>query len=243
MSTAVKYYDSTMSGAPSLSGTAGALVGVLDACLVDGFGSVTVDSLTVASNVATATISGGHQFAMIGNTGPVITIAGANPSGRQDPVGEFTATLGMTQGESRTSIQRNTRPESHLKPLKPSPPAPVRAPTLEPGDASVPTSLQRPSEFHPTSIGFPNESGEMLCLAPSWPRLVARGFLDESHARLHRQSESVSSRPDKAGCSAHPKRNENTLEQKRILQPRMFRSRDRSLPNDGGKTLPGRRYT
>jgi hypothetical protein len=81
MSTAVKYYDSTMSGAPSLSGTAGALVGVLDACLVDGFGSVTVDSLTVASNVATATISSGHQFAMVGNTGPVITIAGANPSG------------------------------------------------------------------------------------------------------------------------------------------------------------------
>lgn len=81
MSASVKYYNSTMSGAPSLSGTAGALIGVLDACLVNGFGSVTVDSLVVASNVATATVSAGHQFAMVGNTGPVIRIAGASPSG------------------------------------------------------------------------------------------------------------------------------------------------------------------
>jgi len=81
MPNSVKYFDSTMSGAPSLSGTAGALIGVLDACLVDGFGSVTVDSLVVASNVVTATVSAGHQFAMVGNTGPVIRIAGATPSG------------------------------------------------------------------------------------------------------------------------------------------------------------------
>jgi len=81
MPNSVKYFDSTMSGAPSLSGTAGALIGVLDACLVDGFGSVTVDSLVVASNVVTATVSAGHQFAMVGNTGPVIRIAGASPSG------------------------------------------------------------------------------------------------------------------------------------------------------------------
>lgn len=81
MSTAVRYYDSTMSGAPALSGTAGALIGVLDGCLVDGFGSITVDSLVVASNVATATVSAGHQFAMVGNTGPVIRFAGSSPSG------------------------------------------------------------------------------------------------------------------------------------------------------------------
>ena len=79
--TSVKYFDSTMSGAPSLSGTAGALISVLDACLINGFGSVTLDSLVVAGNVATGTISTGHNFAMVGNTGPVITIAGATPSG------------------------------------------------------------------------------------------------------------------------------------------------------------------
>ena len=81
MPNSVRYYESTMSGAPALSGTAGALIGVLDACLVDGFGSVTVDTLAVASNVATATVSAGHQFAMVGNTGPVLRIAGASPAG------------------------------------------------------------------------------------------------------------------------------------------------------------------
>lgn len=70
-----------MFGAPSLSGTAGALIGILTACLVDGFGSVTLTSLEVESNVATATVSGGHGLEMIGDVGPVITIAGATPSG------------------------------------------------------------------------------------------------------------------------------------------------------------------
>lgn len=79
--TTVKYFASTMTGAPSLSGTAGALVGLLTACLVDGFGSVTLTSLEVESNVATATVSGGHGLEMIGDVGPVITIAGATPSG------------------------------------------------------------------------------------------------------------------------------------------------------------------
>jgi len=81
MSTAVKYFDSTMSGAPTLSNVAGSLIDVLDACLVNGFGSVTLDSLVIADNVATGTISTGHNLAMIGNTGPVIRIEGATPGG------------------------------------------------------------------------------------------------------------------------------------------------------------------
>lgn len=79
--TTVKYFDSTMSGAPSLGNTAGALIGVLDACLVNGFGSVTLDSLVVASDVATGSISTGHNLAMVGDTGPVIKIEGATPAG------------------------------------------------------------------------------------------------------------------------------------------------------------------
>ena len=77
----VKYFDSTMSGAPALSGTAGTLIGVLDACLINGFGTVTLNSLVVSNNVATATVNAGHQLTMIGTIGPVITIAGATPSG------------------------------------------------------------------------------------------------------------------------------------------------------------------
>lgn len=79
--TTVVYFDSTMTGAPSLPRTAGAGIGVLDACLVDGFGGVTLDSLSVTDNVATGTYSMGHGFTMQGLTGPVILIAGASPSG------------------------------------------------------------------------------------------------------------------------------------------------------------------
>lgn len=80
--TSVRYYDSTMAGAPALSGTVGALIGVLDACLVNGFGTVTLNSLVVAGNVATGTVNAGHGFAMIGGAvGPVIAIAGATPAG------------------------------------------------------------------------------------------------------------------------------------------------------------------
>ena len=79
--TTVKFFTSDMSGASSLPGTAGTLIGVLDACLVDGFGSVTLNSLVIAANVATATVSTGHNFALLGNTGPVIEISGATPAG------------------------------------------------------------------------------------------------------------------------------------------------------------------
>ena len=79
--TSVRYFDSTMSGAPALSGTAGALISVLDACLTNGFGTVTLASLVVSSNIATGTVSAGHGFSMIGGAvGSVITIAGATPS-------------------------------------------------------------------------------------------------------------------------------------------------------------------
>ena len=78
--TDVRTYDSTMSGAPVVSGTAGTLVALLDALGTDGFGSVTLTSLVVYNEVATAT-KNGHGFALIGGTTyPVIRIAGADVS-------------------------------------------------------------------------------------------------------------------------------------------------------------------
>lgn len=77
MPTSVKYFNSAMTGAPVLTGIAGSLIAVLDACLVDGFGLGNVDSLTVAGNVATVTKSTGHPF----QVGMVALIAGATPSG------------------------------------------------------------------------------------------------------------------------------------------------------------------
>ena len=76
-STSVKVFDSAMTGAPVLSGTAGALRTVLKACLVDGFGAGAVATLTVASGIATATFAGAHPY----RVGTVAQFAGATPAG------------------------------------------------------------------------------------------------------------------------------------------------------------------
>lgn len=79
--TSVCYYDSTQAGAPALSGTAGTLIAVLDACLVSGFGAVTASSLVVADGIATLTVSGGHGFTDPGSAysidvGAVVVVSG-----------------------------------------------------------------------------------------------------------------------------------------------------------------------
>ncbi len=68
----VKYFHSNMPGAPVLSGTAGAMIAILDACVVNGFGLKSVDSLVIAGGVATMTISSGMTF----EADAVVLIAG-----------------------------------------------------------------------------------------------------------------------------------------------------------------------
>lgn len=75
--TSVKFFHSAMPNAPALSGTAGSLIAVLDACLADGFGLKTADSIVVAGGVATATFSTGHSF----EPDAIVLVAGATPSG------------------------------------------------------------------------------------------------------------------------------------------------------------------
>ena len=70
-------YDSTMTGAPALSGTAGALKNVLKTCLVDGFGSASVTGIAVAASVATVTLSAGHPY----KRDMTMQVAGATPAG------------------------------------------------------------------------------------------------------------------------------------------------------------------
>ncbi len=59
--TSVKFFHWQMTGAPALTGAAGGLIPVLDACLLNGVGLKSVDSLVVVSGVATVTISSGHS--------------------------------------------------------------------------------------------------------------------------------------------------------------------------------------
>lgn len=72
-----KLFTSDMPGAPVLSGTAGSLIAVLDAVLVNGFGLVSVTGLTVTGGIATATVSAGHSM----QVDSVGLIAGAAPAG------------------------------------------------------------------------------------------------------------------------------------------------------------------
>lgn len=83
--TSVKLIHSGMAGAPTLANVAGNLVAVLNAALVDGFGSNTVDSLVIAGGVATVTRGAGHPF----DVGAVALISGA------------TTTTGTVNGEQR----------------------------------------------------------------------------------------------------------------------------------------------
>jgi hypothetical protein len=79
VSTAVKHFFSTMSGAPVLNGQAGSGIAWLDAVLVTGFDIKALTSLVVAAGVATASFSGTHS-AIVDS---VIEVAGVSggPSG------------------------------------------------------------------------------------------------------------------------------------------------------------------
>lgn len=80
----VRFFSSQMSGAPVITAdSVGTVKAAVAACLVTGFGSVTVSSLVVAGGFATATVSAGHGFVdyIAGVLGPVLQISGATPSG------------------------------------------------------------------------------------------------------------------------------------------------------------------
>lgn len=62
MPTPIKYIHSGMSGAPVLSGTAGAMAAVLDAALDNGLGLKAVTSIVIAGGIATAKVPAPHAF-------------------------------------------------------------------------------------------------------------------------------------------------------------------------------------
>lgn len=73
----IKFFESTDAGAPTLNNAVGSMIAVLDACLITGYNSKAVTSITVASGVATVVCTA-HGYA---NTyGKAIRIAGATPA-------------------------------------------------------------------------------------------------------------------------------------------------------------------
>jgi hypothetical protein len=81
--TSVKIFSSSEAQLPSnISESAGSLISVLDAVLVNGYGEVSVSSITVLSGVATVVTSTDHNFTQpfLIPTKKVILISGATPS-------------------------------------------------------------------------------------------------------------------------------------------------------------------
>jgi len=84
----VRYYSSADSGAPVLNGNNGSLIALLDACLVNGYGSVAITSITQAAGVATVTTTAPHGYGSVPKTR--LLIAGATPAAYN---GEFDCTI------------------------------------------------------------------------------------------------------------------------------------------------------
>ena len=58
----VKWFDSRFHGIPTLNGTPGSMVALLDACLINGFGQTNIITITVLNKKATIVIQDGVQF-------------------------------------------------------------------------------------------------------------------------------------------------------------------------------------
>jgi hypothetical protein len=123
--TTVKHFHSGMPNAPVYNAVAGALNALLDACLKDGFNSVTLVSLVVASDVATATYTGTHAalpdavVLISGVTGGPTGFAGLN--GEQKIVSKpgatsiTFATTGIADGTATGTIAMKMAPAGWSK--------------------------------------------------------------------------------------------------------------------------------
>ena len=73
-STDIKFYVHSNNNAPQLQNAYGSMIDVLDACLVNGFGSQAVATLTASGTTVTATYGSAHNYLRY----QVTKIAGVN---------------------------------------------------------------------------------------------------------------------------------------------------------------------
>lgn len=102
----VKVYHSTQVGAPVLTGQAGALLAILDACLVNGFGAQTATSVVVSGGVCTVTLPSAHG---LDNTSTVLlsgitgTLSTLNGERQVDSVPSATSYTFLTSAANGTA--------------------------------------------------------------------------------------------------------------------------------------------
>ena len=75
-----RFFTSDMANAPVMTTGAGGIIAVLDGCLLNGFNTKTLSSLSVTSGIATATVSSGHGYSLHS----IIDISGASISALND---------------------------------------------------------------------------------------------------------------------------------------------------------------
>lgn len=134
--TTVNFSHNLQSGSPTLNGTAGSLIGVLDAALVSGFGLQTA-TITVASGVATLTTPLAHPF----EVAQVVLVAGADNTalnGRKRVLTRTTAGItfaaaGVADGAATGSINVKVAPAGWAKEFTGTNKAVYRAPASADG--------------------------------------------------------------------------------------------------------------
>lgn len=120
----IRVYRSDMVDAPMLSGTQGALLAVLDACLINGFGATTPTQITRTGGTVTVGYIAPHNY----NTLDWITFAGAdqpeyNGSFRVTRVDAYTltfpiATEPVTPATTATAFAAKRTPAGFIKPFQ-----------------------------------------------------------------------------------------------------------------------------
>lgn len=134
--TTVNFSHNLQSGSPTLNGTAGSLIGVLDAALVSGFGLQTA-TITVSSGVATLTTPLAHPF----DVAQVVLVAGADNTalnGRKRVLTRTTtgitfAAAGVADGAATGSINVKVAPAGWAKEFSGTNKAVYRAPASADG--------------------------------------------------------------------------------------------------------------
>jgi hypothetical protein len=120
--TSVKFFTSSMTGAPVIAGNnKGSLIALLDACLINGWGVRTLDSLVVSGDVATATVASGHGYTQH----QVILMAGATPAELNGEVRVISTTtttftfaaVGVADGTATGTITSKVAPLGWTKPF------------------------------------------------------------------------------------------------------------------------------
>jgi len=121
--TSVKYFHSDMLNAPALTGAAGTLITLLDACLKDGFDIKTLVSLTVVGGVATATWTGTHSALpesvvfIAGVTGTLVALNGEQKVVSKPGSTSITFATAAPDGTAAGTITMKMAPLGWLKPF------------------------------------------------------------------------------------------------------------------------------